>query len=1102
MKSMRYFFAFIVLLVTSIKSGIAQINRYGSSVEKSIIESQIICQSPNVAEMSRCVDRPVTYFNGSVGVTIPLCDVIAGDITLPISLSYNSTGFKPSQEATWVGFGWSFSLNSCISRYIKCADDFLEYDLRRKRYASMHSGYYGSASYSTNALTEQATAFSCPMHSLCTDNVYVDELVVDVEPDIFSYSLWNGGDKFVITNDTSSSEKATFTDRSAGYKLRIYSYRDSLEGTGRLFHYFELISRDGTIYEFKKRELTYTYSYGNEASANCNVIISGYEGASHDIHASSWFLTKVTTPKKYIIEFEYEDEDFDAISQETCLRYTQISSNLTSSNTEYMSGFADENGIKVTQKPAVYSWSKSKIKTARLKEIRWKNGRIVFKSSSRDDMYNSNVNEHTPQKLDEINVYNSTDSIVHSYKFGYEYFGKNNTNNSWDDCLYKRLKLKSIKDSLTANFQYTFEYQDEDGNYPSKQTKSLDYWGYYNGKDYGRLYYCQAFDGNRVYDGAIKNSNESTTKLGMLTAIVHPTGSRETFSYEPNHFLWTSIKQTGGQKLGYAATINFNNEYHGVKTCTLNTNEKVCLKIKGMYYTSSPTGNPSYVTSNPLLFITDTETNTLQEKIYASNANWQVIEPDSIVFNISLEAGSYTITAYPPNVGWNVTWNFDKYDPNPVTFETVSSETTGAGLRIKQIVGNGKIRNFSYPDVGKLLIDPVFYETKRFLWLKSQIDSFEKVIDNCLIQFSESSVPLSTFAKGYDLGYESVVEEVPGVNHSIITKYQYEQIHKEFRRSPNPYQSTFPEFSNGLLKEKTICDRNMINNDTTTVYHEYIYNQSSQSQNIPAHDFTYTYGLNELYPNRFKWNSIGSKIITADGFTSNINYTYNDDLMLKSVTTSCDGMPNVKESVVYSSEVQNDYVCEKMRERNIIVPVETTKTAGNNLASKTKMDYSEETSGLILPNSISSYNLETGTFCEDVRYDIYDDYGNVIQETRKGTPIVYIYGYNNTYPIAKIVGADYNQVREILGVANIQNNADEIIQDVGWQLGMREQLKNNLPDALVNTYTYKPLVGITSETLPNGNVIYYEYDASGRLACKKDRNGKVIQQYGYNYKNR
>lgn len=43
---------------------------------------------------------------------------------------------------------------------------------------------------------------------------------------------------------------------------------------------------------------------------------------------------------------------------------------------------------------------------------------------------------------------------------------------------------------------------------------------------------------------------------------------------------------------------------------------------------------------------------------------------------------------------------------------------------------------------------------------------------------------------------------------------------------------------------------------------------------------------------------------------------------------------------------------------------------------------------------------------------------------------------------------------------------------------------------------------ITLETLPNGNVIYYEYDASGRLACKKDRNGKVIQQYGYNYKNR
>ncbi len=52
----------------------------------------------------------------------------------------------------------------------------------------------------------------------------------------------------------------------------------------------------------------------------------------------------------------------------------------------------------------------------------------------------------------------------------------------------------------------------------------------------------------------------------------------------------------------------------------------------------------------------------------------------------------------------------------------------------------------------------------------------------------------------------------------------------------------------------------------------------------------------------------------------------------------------------------------------------------------------------------------------------------------------------------------------------------------------------------VTTYTYKPLVGVTSKTDPHGETIYYEYDSAGRLSKIKDKNNQIIEEYNYHYK--
>lgn len=62
-----------------------------------------------------------------------------------------------------------------------------------------------------------------------------------------------------------------------------------------------------------------------------------------------------------------------------------------------------------------------------------------------------------------------------------------------------------------------------------------------------------------------------------------------------------------------------------------------------------------------------------------------------------------------------------------------------------------------------------------------------------------------------------------------------------------------------------------------------------------------------------------------------------------------------------------------------------------------------------------------------------------------------------------------------------------------------DELRLYPADAQMTTYTYLPLIGVSSQCDEKSQISYYEYDSLGRLRLAKDQDGKIIRMYDYQY---
>jgi YD repeat-containing protein len=194
----------------------------------------------------------------------------------------------------------------------------------------------------------------------------------------------------------------------------------------------------------------------------------------------------------------------------------------------------------------------------------------------------------------------------------------------------------------------------------------------------------------------------------------------------------------------------------------------------------------------------------------------------------------------------------------------------------------------------------------------------------------------------------------------------------------------------------------------------------------------------------------------------------------------------------------------ELQDRFINTPIEVFAKKNNKLIGATfsKYVYGTAPADMVYINAIQKINLASpsasftnsiisgNNLIKDSRYldeaSITINNGNVSQSVAKdGIITSYIWGYNNTLAIVKAINVDY---ATLLSAYNAVSGNLNLIRS-----------QPSLSNALLNTYEYKPGVGIIKETDARGRNINYEYDALNRLTLVRDHDNNIVKKICYNY---
>jgi len=227
------------------------------------------------------------------------------------------------------------------------------------------------------------------------------------------------------------------------------------------------------------------------------------------------------------------------------------------------------------------------------------------------------------------------------------------------------------------------------------------------------------------------------------------------------------------------------------------------------------------------------------------------------------------------------------------------------------------------------------------------------------------------------------------------------------------------------------------------------------------------------------------------------DYTYNSsNLAILEKTTNSSKGDLLKTAYKYPLDVTGA-VYSSMTASHILAPViAQTDSINATFLQTVTTNYKDWGNNVLAPETVTRYKNSVADTL--IRYK-YNTLGNLVETSKnKDAVTCYLWGYNRQYPVAKISGSNYSTVSGVVTQAQIDAATGITANDAGVRT-LLNGLRTGLPGALVNTYTYAPAVGMTSQTNPAGFTNYFVYDGAGRLKLMLDKDQNIVKKYGYEY---
>jgi hypothetical protein len=996
-------------------------------------------RAPESAAFEKYGTTQVNEFTGTTNIAIPIYTLKSRSLEVPVTLSYQATGIKVSQEASWVGLGFDLIAGGRITVETRGCADFNGSTWGLTSPTNLATGMLGIfnrlGGHNENAILTPATI--CEGAS-CTGNdpgFYNTQAVSDMtqfgvgEPDIFRANFMGHSIAFYFDKTTPNLDLKWLGEQSS------YMVTKTMDATGKEIASWLIKDNDGIAYYFNLIETSGHNNFSN--------IVSPPQSTS------AWLLTKVVHPNGDYINFNYTNygSTVPAFTMASAIKvplstyaYTPVTDN-------------DQTFATIIQNPNY------------LTRMETPDIAVDFLLDTRTDLAGPGAKRLNQIKITDKNTgkvkktatfnYSYFQSAVNtasrSYLSGltYSFSASVTTTANYLACSSSRLKLDSVNvNDNTYQPPYRFNYN---ATVADKFTMSQDHWGYYNGVNnsgngysFTHMIPFFSFGVQTAANSSFATAISSSFNLGvsrecdpvlmqamMLNKITYPTGGSSEFIYEPHQSVMLPIQP--------GVTGNINVTGGGLRIKTINNYENsIFLNSMNYTYTGGKyMGTIKYFTNSIELAKCSGDGNFLGYYKLSSNG--------AINYNdILLGYNQITVTQKDPGG-----------QPNGSVVKTFNINTPSS--------------NYSY-GVGYDLVAPY-------------APPAETACLNAL-----------TFDQILDPVYKSFAPTPSNSLEGKLTKEQY------FDNSGNQLKSVdyyyrLANYTNNFYDIRAIQNRDGGFNNMCSTSPNAGWGGCGNRPVIlfvsPAKSYrtltdsvvetNYSNGISIKNRKYLSYNGYyqtsGEQLFNSDGTSTAVTYQRPPDILALSSPPA---------------------IILQMMGAHIYNPVFTTTVTRNSTPiSVATNNYFNPSAGVYVPQNtqikIAGNPIETRQV-----YNSYDKYGHLQEkQLTNGKKEIYLWGYDTTYLVASIVAPDSYSYSAAAALVN-----NTILNAPANDAALRTELNNlrtGLPNALVTTYTYDFVYGLSSVTDPAGRTNYYFYDGIGRLLYIQDQDLNVVKRFAYNF---